>query len=1310
MAKFSFKPDAGAIGRYYDNEAGKFVSSSTVKDHLDVFINTVSTGVVDALTNDVRNGVITIDDFNYAMKAHIKGIHNIAIGLERGGWANVSKEDKKLAAGLVKRQYDYLDGFISDLKTGKQKLDGTLTRRAQMYIGAARETFYTSREKYAAIVGATHVASRLSPADHCTECVHFDGVFYLIGDKNYKKPGRRQCRTGCKCYEVYATFLEEEGEFEIYSDEFSKFPPSAVTEAIKGAISKKKVPAGDVKVSKEAPDIDEPVEKVSDGGKTEKKKPLGDDDKSQKSKELGDVSDEAGAAGSTKAPIYGYKDDEIVSYDGKKVIQGKYIVPDDAKIYYDKKGNPSVYSKDNIYIKKSTLETVPKPPSKPVETPTAPTPKTHDGYILPEGAKIYYDKKGNAKYYDKDNQYIKKSSLKKAKTVDLPEPDTPKPKEFVHDSGKITSYDGKKVDNGYILPDGAKIYVNKKGTISYYDKNNEYIKKSTLEKVPKEVQAQALAQYNDELAAKNGKIIEPGDDYDASEIEDGLSKEDVEAIDAEIGIADKPTAYDIEPDFPEPEYIYDHLPATDPDFDEVKGPKKPFADLADEVHDNLWKKHGSFYEFAEFSEDGKTIVNIDGVKLVGKYMVENGEKVYYDKNGNPSFYDSGNVYIPKGKMPALSDSFVKDLGEAGISLPGGVKGKKTTVKVGKKTVEAEQIEPDHPPEVVKKPYSSQTLASQFSGDLIIEYNGQEVVYGQKIIPDSVYKIKEAFALYDSNNNQFIHWSELEDVPDDILKKHKAVKGDPQDKNLSEKFKKSGSLSSQDAYDAIDGKKINLPEKTANPLSKFTYEEIGGEIVISHYEGQQVINNKYILPPGAELIDDNVYFTAEGGYKKIIWAPEIPDAAIDDLFGLTTKKPGPPKLTPEQSQKLPDPPQGNEIDLGGKKPGPYKEDENGVLVEYDGKKVVDGYLLPKGTKIYFSKTGNPTFYDKDNIYVKKSDLPKVPKEVAVNFKKAPKGYFKPELPEDIGIEKKKAKPKAKSKEYVVEESDDIYWTKSPFGNVYISEYNGQKVVDNKYIVPNDHTIKFVGNGKADVYDSNGKIIAKQTLKKVKKIYQEDFPPPEAFGQYDKEIGLETYQPKPPPEPIPGAENYTQFLNTTAGIADWGYQNTERNTTRAENDAMSRYTGSTYAGINKQLRNYSPTGGDYDSIIKSMTKAIDKSIIKDNVVVWRGTKDWVDPDKVGKMIGTVISDKAFMSTTLHTGKDSPAIGFAGWDGIIFEIRIPKGAKGAFVEDISNFKSEREIILQRDSKFKILGVEKLHGAISKNGRREKVILELI
>jgi hypothetical protein len=65
--------------------------------------------------------------------------------------------------------------------------------------------------------------------------------------------------------------------------------------------------------------------------------------------------------------------------------------------------------------------------------------------------------------------------------------------------------------------------------------------------------------------------------------------------------------------------------------------------------------------------------------------------------------------------------------------------------------------------------------------------------------------------------------------------------------------------------------------------------------------------------------------------------------------------------------------------------------------------------------------------------------------------------------------------------------------------------------------------------------------------------------------------------------------------------------------------------------------------------------------------------------------VIEDKGFVSTS---SDETRAIGFGrSRDSTILQIHVPKGSKAMSVKELSGFAAEEEILLNKESKFRIL-----------------------
>lgn len=167
------------------------------------------------------------------------------------------------------------------------------------------------------------------------------------------------------------------------------------------------------------------------------------------------------------------------------------------------------------------------------------------------------------------------------------------------------------------------------------------------------------------------------------------------------------------------------------------------------------------------------------------------------------------------------------------------------------------------------------------------------------------------------------------------------------------------------------------------------------------------------------------------------------------------------------------------------------------------------------------------------------------------------------------------------------------------------------------------------------------------------------------------------------------------------------------TPAERKSVYTYTTNAYYDMNSHLR-FGNSASDYiKKHIRNATKAIDKSIIQDDIVVRRGVQangaagllgvnksDLSDIDVQNALIGQVVTDKGFVSCGVSED--------AGFDGINLEIYVPAGTKGVYAEPFSAYGStnsdgtwdgkqkghgvggEAELILQRDTHFEVVRID--------------------
>ena len=168
---------------------------------------------------------------------------------------------------------------------------------------------------------------------------------------------------------------------------------------------------------------------------------------------------------------------------------------------------------------------------------------------------------------------------------------------------------------------------------------------------------------------------------------------------------------------------------------------------------------------------------------------------------------------------------------------------------------------------------------------------------------------------------------------------------------------------------------------------------------------------------------------------------------------------------------------------------------------------------------------------------------------------------------------------------------------------------------------------------------------------------------------------------------------------------------------QKDTIEEYSSITHMPINSYL--WSGKITNYDSEhkmsetqvknkIAELDSVFDKSETPEDSVVYRGIPEetFVKMKDLFKA-GTEYETPSYTSTT-HD-KDRAKTFARGKHTATMEIRIPKGSRALALENTSNFKAEKEVLIDRGAKFKVLEVKtkKIHGgAFSET----KVIVEMI
>ncbi|MBG9615749.1 ADP-ribosyltransferase [Bacillus cereus] len=189
------------------------------------------------------------------------------------------------------------------------------------------------------------------------------------------------------------------------------------------------------------------------------------------------------------------------------------------------------------------------------------------------------------------------------------------------------------------------------------------------------------------------------------------------------------------------------------------------------------------------------------------------------------------------------------------------------------------------------------------------------------------------------------------------------------------------------------------------------------------------------------------------------------------------------------------------------------------------------------------------------------------------------------------------------------------------------------------------------------------------------------------------------------------------------------------TAAQKDAITYYTGQNYTDINYYLRSNNQTTrpgsnvskADLDKKIYLIDSAMNNATLKEDITVYRNTgeqelneaKDFLQhtfglnlnsldgiknfEEYIKKAITLVNNNINKTNTALaYTSTSLQKNGVFSGAAIRMEIKVPKGTHAPYIDSISQFKGEKELLLPRQSQFKITGAS----TIQENGHNILVI----
>lgn len=190
---------------------------------------------------------------------------------------------------------------------------------------------------------------------------------------------------------------------------------------------------------------------------------------------------------------------------------------------------------------------------------------------------------------------------------------------------------------------------------------------------------------------------------------------------------------------------------------------------------------------------------------------------------------------------------------------------------------------------------------------------------------------------------------------------------------------------------------------------------------------------------------------------------------------------------------------------------------------------------------------------------------------------------------------------------------------------------------------------------------------------------------------------------------GSEDDPRYGTPVGGAIDAWAADWAGTLTPTESEALSYYTTSGYQDLNEALR----SGTDLTADQQAMVAAIDSAITKagdlpDPVTVWRGIDmgpvaptDILNPvsqeDRTRELVaewaqqnfpvGASVELGGYQSTSLNVDPALDASLSRKSPGVVFEI---DAHAGAYLQPLTQFEDERELLLARDTTYQVTGVE--------------------
>lgn len=139
------------------------------------------------------------------------------------------------------------------------------------------------------------------------------------------------------------------------------------------------------------------------------------------------------------------------------------------------------------------------------------------------------------------------------------------------------------------------------------------------------------------------------------------------------------------------------------------------------------------------------------------------------------------------------------------------------------------------------------------------------------------------------------------------------------------------------------------------------------------------------------------------------------------------------------------------------------------------------------------------------------------------------------------------------------------------------------------------------------------------------------------------------------------------------------------------ALYLYTSRRNRAINRSLRGGLQASRRLRDTISNIDKALKRNRLpvpaRVTRVVGIDAFGLSSPEQVSSLVGTFLDDPAFVSTTLGTPPNVPV----GGDAVLMDIRVPAGTPAAFVESITKYPGQLELVLPRNTSLVIHKIDR-------------------